>query len=158
MMVSMKRLNRMGVAGILAIAVSATVFPSAGWAATVFVNQIGTTFVPNDITISVGDTVTWVWNSLPHTVTNGTGAADPQAGTLFDAALSGSNFSYTFTSAGDVDYFCRPHEFLGMKGIVRVTGPMQVPSMRPGVAVLIVAMLVGCGMLMFPSAARANPR
>jgi len=94
---------------------------SAVPAATFTVTQSGISFVPNDLTINVGDTVEWVWTGGFHTVTNGTGAADPAAGTLFDATLSGGNFSYTFTSAGDVPYFCRPHETLGMTGIIRVT-------------------------------------
>lgn len=53
-------------------------------------------------------------------VTSGTGGTDPEAGSLFDATLSGGSFSHTFTSAGDVPYFCHPHEGLGMTGIVRV--------------------------------------
>lgn len=90
-------------------------------AATFTVTQTGTSFAPNDLSINVGDTVEWVWTGGFHTVTNGTGAADPGAGTLFDATLSSGSFSYTFTSIGDVPYFCRPHESLGMTGIVRVT-------------------------------------
>ena len=90
-------------------------------AATFQVTQSGTSFSPNDLTINTGDTVEWVWTGGFHTVTNGTGAADPNAGTMFDATLSGGNFSYTFTTAGDVPYFCRPHETFGMTGIIRVS-------------------------------------
>ena len=93
-------------------------------AATHTVDQVGVTFDPDDITITVGDTVEWVWSSSSHTVTNGTGPADPNVGTLFDDPLDVGNtpFSYTFNSVGDVPYFCRPHFSLNMTGIVRVQG------------------------------------
>ena len=51
------------------------------------VNQSGLSFVPQDITITAGETVSWAWSSGIHTVTNGFGAADPNAGTHFDAPL-----------------------------------------------------------------------
>ncbi len=101
-------------------------------AATVQVNQVGLTFDPADITINVGDTVEWVWTTGVHTVTNGTGAADPNVGILFDDALTVGNPtpSYTFTTVGDVDYFCRPHEFFNMNGIIRVQSVGQpVPTL-----------------------------
>lgn len=87
------------------------------------VNQSGLTFSPADITVEAGDTVRWVRSTGTHTVTSGTGAADPEVGNLFDAPLNTSNtsFEFTFTTAGDVPYFCRPHEGFGMTGIVRVT-------------------------------------
>lgn len=87
------------------------------------VNQSSLTFSPDAITIEVGDTVRWVYGGGSHTVTNGTGTGDPNVGNLFDAPLNSSNttFEYTFTNAGDVPYFCRPHVNFGMTGIVRVT-------------------------------------
>ena len=105
-------------AGMLATA-------SAAPAATVTVMQDGFTFSPAEITIDVGDTVEWVWNSGSHTVTNGTGPDDPDVGTLFDETLDSAStlVSYTFTEAGDVPYFCRPHYSLGMTGVVKVVDP-----------------------------------
>jgi plastocyanin len=86
------------------------------------VNQVSLSFSPSDLTINVGDTVQWIRSSGSHTVTNGTGSADPEAGSLFDAPLNATNptVTYTFTTAGDFDYFCRPHEGFGMTGIVHV--------------------------------------
>lgn len=86
------------------------------------VDQLVISFVPSDITITEGDTVRWVHHSQAHTVTSGTGAADPNVGDLFDAPLDLTHptFQYVFTTAGDVRYFCRPHELMGMNGIVRV--------------------------------------
>lgn len=89
-------------------------------AATHDVMQAGMTFSPSEITIDVGDTVVWHHGSGIHTVTNGTGAADPDVGNLFDLTLSSGTVSHTFTSAGDVPYFCRPHESFGMTGLIHV--------------------------------------
>jgi plastocyanin len=91
-------------------------------AATHDIDQVGLTFTPDSLDVEVGDTVVWHWSAGTHTVTNGEGAADPNVGTLFDAPLSSAapTFSFTFTTAGRVPYFCRPHETLGMKGVVIV--------------------------------------
>ena len=95
------------------------------FAATVQINQSGLTFDPDTITIQAGDTVEWNWSGGSHTVTSGTGAADPDVGLLFDEPLNSSNptVSYTFDTAGDYPYFCRPHELCGMTGIIHVLEP-----------------------------------
>jgi plastocyanin len=98
--------------------------PSLAFAQTThIVNQISFSFSPNDLTINVGDTVRWVRSNGSHTVTSGTGASDPNVGNLFDAPLNSSNttFEFTFNSAGDVNFFCRPHEGANMKGVIRVS-------------------------------------
>ena len=103
--------------------------PAAGaLAVTHTVNQVDLTFQPADITIEVGDTIEWIWSGLSHTVTNGIDFDDPELGTMFDAPLDALNpiFSFTFLSAGDVPYLCRPHFFLGMTGIVHVVEPTPV--------------------------------
>jgi len=122
----------------LVIVVCALLIPAAALAQTThIVNQSSLSFSPNDLTINVGDTVRWVRSGGSHTVTNGTGASDPSVGNLFDAPLNSSNttFEFTFNSAGDVDYFCRPHEFANMKGVVRVNdvsavGDVPVAAVR----------------------------
>jgi plastocyanin len=97
-------------------------------AATHTVNQVNLTWQPDSVFIEVGDTVEWVWSVGSHTATNGTGAADPNAGTLFDAPLNSTTplVSYTFNSVGDYPFFCRPHEGFGMKGNVNVSQPTPV--------------------------------
>ncbi len=111
---------------LVAAATLAVAMPAA--AAVFVVQQSGTTFVPNNITVTEGDTVRWVRTSLSHTVTNGTGTADPNVGTLFDAPLNLANpsFQYVFAVAGDVPYFCRPHLLMGMTGIVHVQPDLSV--------------------------------
>jgi len=117
----MKAMQRMSAAGCLAAA-ALLVAVSVAPAATVIVNHAATSFVPADIIIEVGDTVQWNWSIAIHTVTSGTGAADPEAGDLFDAPLDGANptFSFVFSSEGTFPYFCRTHELMGMSGTVTV--------------------------------------
>jgi plastocyanin len=79
------------------------------------------------VRILTGQTVLWHAANGSHTVTSGTGASDPTAGVLFDASinsLSAPNFSFTFNTAGVYNFFCRPHEFFNMKGVVIVTDPV----------------------------------
>jgi plastocyanin len=111
----------------LSVAFASLAFAPAG--ATIHtVNQVSTTFNPNTLTIVEGDTVRWQRSSGSHTVTNGTGAADPNAGTLFDEPLNSLNptFEYVFTVAGSYPYFCRPHESFDMRGTITVDVPSGV--------------------------------
>ena len=102
--------------------------PCALLAETHVVTQEGITFVPADLLILKHDRVRWVWTAASHTVTNGTGSGDPQAGTLFDAPLSPEfpAFEYPFDEPGVFPYFCFPHEFFGMQGTITVDE--QVPT------------------------------
>jgi len=77
-----------------------------------------------EITVPAGTTVRWVNASMArHTVTSGASSAPADApGSLFDGVVRpGASFEHTFDAAGDVPYFCRPHEGSGMTGVVHVT-------------------------------------
>jgi plastocyanin len=88
-------------------------------AATVVVNLMGTSFSPSDVTVSVGDTVQWVWVSGgTHTSTS--------FDSLWDSGFlpTGSTFEYTFNQPGDFNYFCRVHlSCCNMEGVVHVSAP-----------------------------------
>jgi len=70
------------------------------------------TFNPPELTVKVGDTVTWTnRDDIPHTVMS--------AGKFRSAALDTDNtFSFTFTQAGDYKYFCGLHP--QMTGTIKV--------------------------------------
>ncbi len=70
------------------------------------------TFTPPELTVKVGDTVTWTnRDDIPHTVTS--------AGKFRSKALDTDNrFSFTFTAAGDYKYFCSLHPH--MTGMIKV--------------------------------------
>lgn len=62
------------------------------------------TFAPTNITVKVGDTVTWTNNDqMVHTVTSDDG--------VFDSGQmnTGETFSHTFTEAGTFPYNCTLH-------------------------------------------------
>lgn len=76
--------------------------------------------------ILTGQSILWRNLSGSHTATNGTGFADPNAGTMFDAPLNTTTdptFSFTFGAAGTYPFFCRVHEGFNMRGVVVVADP-----------------------------------
>ena len=77
-------------------------------------------FIPNPVTIDIGDTVTWEnVDNAAHTVTSGSPADGPDG--VFDSSLimaGGATFSHTFDDAGTYDYFCMVHPW--MAGTVNV--------------------------------------
>ncbi len=100
--------------------VAALVFAPAalGQGQTVTVSMEDNFFAPANITVEPGTTVTWVQNGEnPHTTTSYDG--------LWDSGIieggSGGTFSFTFDEPGTYEYFCIPHEDLGMVGTVTVT-------------------------------------
>ena len=87
------------------------------------VGGTGPVYTPSTVIIRPGDTVKWTWASMPPhgaSVTSGT-VASPTG--LFDSGIrnTGYTFSYTFTTAGRYDYFCRVEPEM-MVGSVEVIG------------------------------------
>jgi plastocyanin len=89
------------------------------------------TFVPEKITIKVGQTAEWVNDdkAMPHEVTTDPDVAvDPSHVSMpegvapFDSHLitGGKSFRHQFTVAGPYRYVCPPHENDGMLGEVTV--------------------------------------
>ena len=74
-------------------------------------------FLPNPITIKVGDTITWTNNdNTIHTVTSGI-PNTPTVGQIFDSGLTSlispsKTFSHKFINAGEFSYFCRLHPMM----------------------------------------------
>ena len=70
-------------------------------------------YLPQDITISTGDTVRWDnVDTAAHTVTGGSPADGPSG--VFDSSLlmAGLDYSFTFNDAGNYDYFCMVHPWM----------------------------------------------
>ncbi len=75
--------------------------------------ESGTCFLPGEVTIGVGESVTWHNDSFAaHTVTSGNPEDGPDG--LFDSSLllGGNTFSHTFTEAGEYEYFCSIHPWM----------------------------------------------
>lgn len=101
--------------------VASLVFAPAAWAQgeEVTVSMGDNFFEPAEVTVEPGTTVTWVQEGEnPHTSTSYDGLWD--SGMI--AGSSGESFSFTFEEPGTYEYFCAPHEQLGMVGTVTVSG------------------------------------
>ena len=114
---------------MLTIGVLSTIAPSAFAAEVIVENAPGASvpgceetnecFLPYEVSINVGDTVTWVNDdTAAHTSTGGSASDGPSG--VFDSSLilAGSSFSFTFNEAGTYEYFCMVHPW--MAGVVIV--------------------------------------
>jgi plastocyanin len=88
--------------------------PKAGATETVDMKDIK--FVPQDVTVKAGTTVTWTnSDQVPHTVTKEGGP-----GAEFDSGnvAPGDTFEQTFDAKGEIDYVCTIHP--GQSGTITV--------------------------------------
>lgn len=110
---------------------SSLIFASAAQAATFTLEiQDGLRFLPNQLTVTQGDTVVFVNHSKGvHTVTADPAlAADPThiilphpSEAFHSGRLApGATFTRVFTVAGNYQYVCLPHEKMGMMGQITV--------------------------------------
>lgn len=87
--------------------------PAAPAAVTVTVEDMA--FSPDNVTVRVGDTVTWEFaDSVPHSVQ---GIGDKAMG-INSPILTSGEWSYTFTVPGEFRYLCTLHP--EMRGTVTV--------------------------------------
>jgi len=97
------------------------VFAPSAWAQDqeVTVRMEDNFFDQANITVEPGTTVTWVQSGdNAHTTTSYDGLWDSG---MIEGGTDGT-FSFTFEEPGTYDYFCIPHEELGMVGTVTVSG------------------------------------
>lgn len=102
------------------------------------VDVVDSDFVPGDVTIDAGGTVTWTQSgSLPHTVTADDGSFDshPDCSGGTDCMSTGDTFAHTFDEPGEYAYYCRIHGGpggVGMSGVVVVTAAgSETPTAEP---------------------------
>ena len=74
-------------------------------------------FDPEDLTAKKGDEVTVVnHDTVPHTVTSGTGSSDPNSAKSFDTSIINGGESATVSLAqvepGQYDYYCMIHPYM----------------------------------------------
>jgi amicyanin len=87
----------------------------AGPAATVSMDH--NTFIPSEISVVPGTTVTWVnKETMPHTV------VDTNKGFRSKILAKDASFSFTFATAGEYDYLCSIHPNMKGKVIVKPAG------------------------------------
>jgi plastocyanin len=109
----MKRTLRFFLRGILLLGLLLAL-PGVAFSTEYFVSIINFDFVPYQISIAAGDTVTWTNNdAVAHTSTSDTNVWD--SGNL----APGQSYSFVFTTAGSYPYHCTYHP--SMTGIVSVS-------------------------------------
>src|SRR3954447_14921868 len=106
--------------------------------ATLTVHVVNFAFNPDPVSIHVGDTVHWVWDTDNHTTTSVAGSAES-----WDSGVhnSGFTFDHTFRQAGSFVYYCTIHgadngngTASGMAGTIKVVGaaaPVSITVMPP---------------------------
>lgn len=82
-------------------------------------------FSPANLTVTIGDTVRWVWVTGSHTTTSGT---IPVNAASWDVPMNSSStsFDYEVTVEGTYNYVCTPHAAFGMVGSITATGALPV--------------------------------
>jgi plastocyanin len=112
----MRRLLKLATLSLVAL----LAFAPSAWAQEDVTVRMGDNFFdPANITVEPGTTVTWVQSgNNPHTTTSYDGLWDSG---MIEGGSEGT-FSFTFDEPGTYDYFCIPHEDLGMVGSVTVSG------------------------------------
>jgi len=102
-------------------------FPILATAATHDVSVVDNRFSPNDITITVGDTVRWTNASggARHDVTSDDGKFAPSV------TASSFTFSLTFDSVDEILYYCTVHSSPGQDRNSRMNGRVVVVEADP---------------------------
>jgi plastocyanin len=91
---------------------------------TIVVDSNNLRFNPESITINEGDSVNFLWSGelLPHNSVEENG--------VFDSGDAEEDVDYTYTfdfdQAGTYDFFCEPHQSVGMKGVITVLDVEQM--------------------------------
>ena len=104
---------------IMLISAAVIFMPRMAYAAEIQMGADGMlVFEPCELTVEVGETVTFINNELPpHNVM----FADYQELSHGDLMFSaGESFDVTFEKAGDYAFQCDPHAGAGMKGVIHV--------------------------------------
>jgi plastocyanin len=110
----------------LSVGFAILTFLNAGSAANFSVSMTSNNkFAPPDLTISVGDTVTWTVMQGNHDTVSGSSGVPSGVWNSNDQyhrlMRIGETFSFTFNVAGTFPYYCTPHwQFFGMVGTIRV--------------------------------------
>ena len=97
-------------------------------------------FEPHIVRVKKGGRVTWTLESGSHSTTayadaNGKPQRIPENAKAWDSGImsqQGKTFEHSFATEGVYDYFCAPHESLGMIGSVVVGTPEPNPKSQPG--------------------------
>jgi plastocyanin len=77
-------------------------------------------FDPEELSISTGTTVRWVWDSDTHNVVPTSQPEGANWEGYPEISDAGTEYEHTFETAGTYEYICEPHESAGMAGSITV--------------------------------------
>ena len=104
---------------VMLIALLVLFMPRMAYAAEITMGSGGNlVFEPNEISISAGETVTFVNGDLPPHNMQVEDHPELSHGDL--AFTAGESFDVTFSEPGDYNIQCDPHAGAGMKGVIHV--------------------------------------
>src|SRR5438270_4053582 len=128
------------VTGAVIVAPWALTAPPSARATNATVIERGVQYAPAQVTVSVGDTVSWIYESSPagspgHTVTFSDRDLNPNCPPqlLFNDCQRGpgDRVSRTFGAPGTYPYYCKIHRGQGMTGVVIVTAVTSTATTAP---------------------------
>jgi plastocyanin len=102
------------IAGLCVVAPLLLANPAFAAGQTVTITIDNFTFKPEQTTVTPGTTVIWINNDdIPHTI------VETKKSFRSKPLDTENSFSFTFTNAGDYDYFCSLHPHMTGKVIVK---------------------------------------
>ena len=105
---------------VMLIASLVLFMPRFAYAAEVQMGSEGNlVFSPSEVSINVGDSVTFTNGELPPH--NMVVSDHPELSHPDLAFVGGESFTVTFDEPGDYEFQCEPHAGAGMKGVVHVS-------------------------------------
>lgn len=128
-----RMLGGLGVAGILLV--------GSAWAATHEIEIGEGAFLPDQLSVDIGDRVEWLALSAEHTVTADDGSFDSLA--TWDTVPLGEKFGVTFLTPGVFRYYCTIHGSPGGSGMAGIIVVSAVALNRPPATPSNVAPLAG---------------
>lgn len=114
---------RVAIAALLCVSFAVNVAQGATFSVTMRNFQ----FSPANLTINVGDTVTWIDQQGMHDTVSGVSGV-PSGVWRSPLMQPPQTFSFTFNSPGTFPYYCTPHWPLGMSGSIQVIAANSPPN------------------------------
>ena len=119
---------------------------------TVTVDSTNLRFYPESLTINEGDSVRFMWGGefLPHNSVEENGVFDSGEPEREVDYL----YNFDFDQSGTYDFFCEPHQSVGMDGVITVLDVEQIIEVSnendedSGGGVIVIVVILGLGLLL----------
>ena len=96
------------------------------------ISASGMSFSPAELTIEIGDTVTFINAGGFHNVNGNQSSFSTNPESFGNQTGTGWTFQHVFNIVGEYDYQCDPHAGMGMKGKITVQNATSIQSLNFG--------------------------